>query len=477
MNGLMHIGKRSFEIGAILFLLILSLAFMFDQPLLMAFPFVLVIGFFCIQDIRVPFYLLMASLPISFHYMDKLDFPDEPFMLLSTLLFVFFVMMRYREHDWRAWLRHPLLLIILASFFWTFLSVVFSEDPFFSGKFLLKKMWYLVPFLGLPLVLFRSEDVLIRSFQWLFAPLLLITVLILYRFSQVGFRFEDVHDPLQPFFINHVIYGSMISCMIPLTFAAIFLSKKWSFAWFFAILGLVIFLVATYFSYSRAAWMAVIFGCGVFVLVRLKVMHYAILLFYALVLAGILWMAHDNTYMRFKPKFEKTVMHESLEDHILATIQGTDISSAERYYRWIAAIRMSQDHPIFGVGPNNFYEHYKGYVVIAFRTWVSRNFERSTTHNYFLYMLVEQGYPATILYGVLIFAIFFYGQRLYARLVNRREKIIVMAVLCMIGAVFINNFFSELLEIDKIGSLFFMGIAVLVLIDVRTRQKMAKVYK
>jgi len=265
--------------------------------------------------------------------------------------------------------------------------------------------------------------------------------------------------------------------MVPLTLAAIFLSRKWSLAWFFAIVGLVVFLVATYFSYSRAAWMAVVFACGVYVLVRMRVMQYAILFFYGFVLAGILWMAHANTYMRFKPKFEKTVMHESLEDHILATIQGTDISSAERYYRWIAAIRMSQDHPIFGVGPNNFYEHYKGYVVIAFRTWVSRNFERSTTHNYFLYMLVEQGYPATILYGLLIFAIFFYGQGLYARLTDRREKIIVMSILCMIGAVFINNFFSELLETDKIGSLFFMGIATLILMDIRHKQKQLAVDK
>ncbi len=92
-------------------------------------------------------------------------------------------------------------------------------------------------------------------------------------------------------------------------------------------------------------------------------------------------------------------------------------------------------------------------------------------------MLVEQGYPATILYGLLIFAIFLYGQGLYARLTDRREKIIVMSILCMIGAVFINNFFSELLETDKIGSLFFMGIATLILIDIRHKQKQLAVDK
>ncbi len=355
MNGSFSIRNRTFEIGALLFLLTLGLAYYFEQPLFVALPFIGLILFFCVQDLRVPFYLLMLSLPLSIHYMDKLDFPDEPLMLLCSFLFLLFVMWRFREQNWKSWLRHPLMLLILVAFFWTFLSVVFSEDPMFSGKFLLKKVWYLVPFLGLPLILFQAEKNLVHSFQWIFAPLLIITIIILFRFSQVGFRFEEVHDPLQPFFINHVIYGSMISCMVPLTLAAIFLSKKWSMPWFFSLLGLVVFLIATYFSYSRAAWMAVVFASGVFVLVRMRLMHYAILIFYGLVLSGILWMAHDNTYMRFKPKFEKTVMHESLEDHILATIQGTDISSAERYYRWIAAIRMSQDHPFFGVGPNNFY--------------------------------------------------------------------------------------------------------------------------
>lgn len=80
-------------------------------------------------------------------------------------------------------------------------------------------------------------------------------------------------------------------------------------------------------------------------------------------------------------------------------------------------------------------------------------------------MLVEQGYPALILYALLIWAIFFYGQRLYHRLKCRQDRIILLAVLGMLASLFINNFFSELLETDKIGSLFLMGLAVLVLLD------------
>ncbi len=164
-------------------------------------------------------------------------------------------------------------------------------------------------------------------------------------------------------------------------------------------------------------------------------------------------------------------MHESLSDHIMATIQGTDISSAERYYRWIAAVRMSADYPLTGVGPNNFYDNYKHYTISAYKTWVSRNMERSTTHNYFLFMLVEQGYPALIMYALLILTIFYYGQKVYHRQTDRFNKIAVMATLCMIAALFVNNFFSELLETDKIGSLFLLGIAVIAAIDLKWKQQ------
>lgn len=450
-----------------LFLACLALGFIFELLWLTALPFALLFGYLFLSDFRIPFYLLLASLPISFHFQDKLDFPDEILMIACTILFFLYVLIKHRSLVLKNWIQHPLIIIIAISFCWLILSVVFSESPLFSAKFLLKKIWYLIPFLMMPIVLLAQKEAVAKAFQILIVPMFLVTLIVLIRFSGVGFRFEEVHDPLQPFFINHVIYGSMVSCMVPLTVAAFALSRKLSVQWLFSLAGIILFVIASYLSYSRAAWMAIVFACMVYLFVRFKVMHYAILLFYGVVLSGILWLAHDNNYMRFTPEFEKTVMHESLADHIMATIQGTDISSAERYYRWIAGIRMSQDHPWFGVGPNNFYEHYKSYTVSAFRTWVSRNFERSTTHNYFLYMLVEQGYPAMIFYATLIFMVFFYGQKLYHRLEHKSEKIIVMSILCMIGGVFVNNFFSELLEIDKIGSLFYIGIGILVAISLK----------
>ncbi len=463
--------------GALLCLLCIVASLIFQLSYLSLLPFLVVAAAFMLLDIRSAFFLLIASIPISYNLKEQLgigiDFPDEPLMLFLTAAFGFVLLLNRNQLPWKRWIQNPLLMLVALTFLWTSITVICSDTPLFSAKYLLKRLWYLLPFLGFGLLLFREPKVMIRAFQFMFVPLFALVLLVLYRFSAFQFRFEDVHDPVQPFFLNHVMYGSMISCFVPLIAGALFLVPRFSFRWFSLLVALAIFLMAVYFSYSRAAWMAVLFALTAGFCIRFRVMHWLMTGIYVLVIAGVLWLAHENQYLNYRPKFERTIMHTSLADHIMATLQGTDISSAERYYRWIAAVRMSTERPITGVGPNNFYDYYKAYTISSYKTWVSRNLERSTTHNYFLFMLVEQGYPALLLYALMIWMIFWYGQALWHKLEDRFLRRVLLSVLCMIAALFINNFFSELLETDKIGSLFLLGIAVIVCIDGihKSRQK------
>lgn len=461
--------------GGILFTMCSLFAALMSLPALMLLPWVLVCGFIFLKDIRYAFYALIFTLPFSFQFLEKYDMPDEPLMILNTGFFLLFCLFNYRRINLKGILLHPLFIAVFATIVWLVVTVVMSQNTPLSFKFLLKKSWYIAPFFLLPILLFREEKLIIRSFQLLFVAMLLIVLTVLIRFSAVDFAFDRVHDPVQPFFQNHVMYGSMVSVLIPFIVAAFVLSRKLSVQWILALAAIFIFLVATYFSYSRAAWAAVLFAAVCYGAVRLKLMPVVMLTFYAIVIGLVFWLSTNNTYLSYKPKFERTIMHESIEDHILATLQGTDISSAERYYRWIAALRMTGDHPIFGVGPNNFYDHYKAYTITSFKTWVSRNPERSTTHNYFLFMLVEQGIPGMILYAMLMLVVFYYGQRVYHRSHRRFDRVVVMGALCTLAAIFINNFFSELLETDKIGSLFYLSIALILVIDLKGKNDQAKI--
>jgi O-antigen ligase len=134
----------------------------------------------------------------------------------------------------------------------------------------------------------------------------------------------------------------------------------------------------------------------------------------------------------------------------------------ERVYRWIAAFRMSADRPVMGFGPNNFYPYYKKYAVSSFYTYISDNEEKSTVHNYFILVLVEQGIVGLIIFLIFNAAVLICGENIYHRLKIAENKNVVMACVLSLITAYVNLFFNDMIEVDKTGSLFFMCIAVIV---------------
>jgi O-antigen ligase len=241
------------------------------------------------------------------------------------------------------------------------------------------------------------------------------------------------------------------------------------------LLIMLFFLPAIYLTYARAAMIAVVFSLLIGVAIRMRLVNWVMPVFYTLIIWLVAFLARHNNYIEYRPNYERTYMHGDFASHMAATLKGQDMSSMERLYRWIAAIRMSKERPLTGVGPNAFYDFYKPFTVTCFRTYVSRNDEHSTTHNYFLYMLVEQGWPAMILYGLLVFFFFFYAQKVYWRLEDRFYKKLVLGIAMMFAAGFINNFFSELIETHKVGALFYLCIATIIILDQKSKTEVEPV--
>jgi O-antigen ligase len=149
-----------------------------------------------------------------------------------------------------------------------------------------------------------------------------------------------------------------------------------------------------------------------------------------------------------------------------------DVSTAERFYRWIAGVRMIKDNWLTGYGPTTFYDNYKGYAVPAFKTWVSKNRDHSTVHNYFLLITIEQGIPGLIFFLLLLGAMLYYAQHLYHRVNDIFYKTVAVTVGVMLTMMIVVIFLSDLIETDKIGSLFFLCLATLIITDVNTRNKL-----
>jgi O-antigen ligase len=183
--------------------------------------------------------------------------------------------------------------------------------------------------------------------------------------------------------------------------------------------------------------------------------------------------ANDH-YLRYANDYKTTIFHTNFSVHLIATYKLKDVSTAERFYRWIAGVRMIKDNWLTGYGPATFYDNYKGYAVPAFKTWVSKNRDHSTVHNYFLLSAIEQGIPGLFFFVLLLGAMLYYAQLLYHHIHDIFYKTVAATVGVMLTMIIIVIFLSDLIETDKIGSLFFLCLASLICIDINTKNEIKK---
>lgn len=419
---------------------------------------------------KVAYMLFLFTIPISIDYEItgslSTSLPDEPLMWIFMFMFPFIFMQDPTVLGRKTWWKDPIVTVITLQFVWLIVAVIFSKELVLSLKFMAAKIWFLIAFFVLPYYVFREKKDFRRAFLLFLVPLVATMVVIMIRHAARGFEFRRVEYAIGDLYYNHVDYSAVISIFFPLLLVAIPMTYKWRNPFVNIVLvGLILFFIpAIYLTFARAAVVAVIFAICVAIAIRLKMVNLIMPVFILFIGTVVFVMAKDNRYINFRPNYEKTYMHKNFSEHIMATFRGEDMSSMERLYRWIAAMRMSQEEPVKGWGPNAFYYYYKPYAVSSFKTYVSRNTEKSTTHNYFLYMLVEQGWPAMILYTVLLMVAFAQAQKTYHRFKDPFYKYCTLGVIMMFGAAFVNNFFSELLETHKVGSLFYISLSILVVL-------------
>jgi O-antigen ligase len=368
-----------------------------------------------------------------------------------------------------SFIRHPLALLLVLHLFWIFATTITSSVFLVSLKFSLAKLWYVVTFFFLAGSILKKEKDFITFFWCILIPLLSTVLIIWVQHAAQGFSFESVGGVLDPFYRNHVNYASLLALFIPFVwFARQWYPKNSSKRWFLNF-SLIILLVAIQLSYTRTAYVTLFMAIGAYFIIRLKLVRLVLIASVAALIIGFAYMAKNNTYLQYAPDYERTVTHVRFDNLVAATVEMKDISTMERFYRWIAGLRMAKDKLLTGYGPGNFYNFYKSYTVSSFRTYVSDNPEKSGIHSYFLLMLVEQGIFGMLIFIGLSFYALLVGERIYHESTNPIWKSIVMGVL--LSFVVINAFLliNDMIETDKMGSFFFIGLAVLINADLANK--------
>jgi O-antigen ligase len=463
-----------FGLLAAVFIAVSGLAVFTEQYFLIAIPFAILLFYAGWQNRNNVFLLLLFTLPLSFEYNFSTgigtDIPDELLMLVVSGLFFAYWLYSPKAIS-KNILQHPLMLLLLVVLCWTVVTVLFSTHQQISLKYLLAKSWYIGAFVVAPVIVFRTKrDITIAAIT-LVSSMLLIAIMALIRHYNTEFSFGTINNAVSPFFRNHVNYSAMLVCILPVLVSFFQLSKRKNLR-LLIIATIAITLTALFFSYARGAWLALLAGVAAYWLIKKRLLLYSYIAAIIITISLLFWIKSNDRYLQYAHDYKTTIFHKNFGEHLIATYKLKDVSTEERFYRWIAGVRMIKDNWLTGFGPNTFYDNYKGYAVPAYKTWVSNNPEHSTVHNYFLLTAIEQGVPGLLFLLFLFGAMLYYAQKLYHRIEDIFYRTVAVTAGVMLTMIVVVNFLSDLIETDKIGSLFFLCLSMLIVADVNSRKEL-----
>lgn len=439
-------------------------------------PVVLLFTYQLASDFRPLFFLVWVFIPISTE-VDLpggfgIDFPDEPLIIVLMFTYLFYNIQQGKQLS-ISFFRHPLTLFLLLHLSWIFITMFTSSLMVISIKYFLSKIWYVSVFYFMAGNLIKDNKDQ-KLFVKCVASTLVITVIYaLIRHALVGFSFIDVNKVLVPFYRNHVSYACLLALFVPYVWYILGWYQKGAFKrnlWIFILLLLV---VAIQFSYTRAAYIALVIAIGAYYIIDLKLIKPTLIVAAISTVILVISLVRNNKYLDYAPDFNKTITQQNFDELVEATYKMEDISTMERVYRWVAGAHMTQYHPYLGFGPGNFYNFYKSYTISNFKTYVSDNPEKSSVHCYYLLMIIEQGYLGLIFFITLLFVALIYGEKIYHQTKNTLDKRFVMAASLSLIVIATLILINDMIETDKVGSFFFFSIAMIVNIDIKNRKTKA----
>jgi O-antigen ligase len=367
--------------------------------------------------------------------------------------------------------KSSLVLLLLLQLVWLLMTVFFSHEVWLSIKYCLAKAWFIMAFVVGGLFFLRTkEDFALASKALIFAMLIPVLYSLLQHAGK-GFTFESINATLSPFFRNHVNYSALLVCLSPVLLLWYQFSTKRLRKWIVAVM--VVFFIALFFAYSRGAWLCLLSGTVTWIAIKKRFL--LSLIFTALLAAAValFLLVQDENYMKFAPDFNTTRQHFDLNEHLEATYTLKDMSTMERFYRWIAGVKMVNEEKLKGYGPNTFTTYYKEYTVAAFKTWVSNNEEKSSVHNYFLLISIEQGLPALFILLALLICMFTIAVKSYHTLNDPFERSLAVTAAVILSMIVTLNLLSDLIETDKIGSIYFLLMGIFIRLQVKLNEQKA----
>ncbi len=394
--------------------------------------------------------------------------PTEP--LMAGVLIFFIIKVLYEGRYEKKILKHPITLAILFNLTWIFFTSITSELPIVSIKFLLSRLWFVVPFYFFAVLIFKKFRN-IKLFIWLYIiPFLGVIGYTIYNHYLRGFDEESGHWVMTPFYNDHTAYGAILAIFIPILFAFVF-NKKYSIGLrTISFIVFAIFIVAIILSYSRAAWISLIVAIGVSILVLLKIRFRWV--FLSLVLIVGLFITFQQQIF---DKLEQNRQDSSANfmEHVESiTNISSDASNLERINRWQSALRMFHERPFWGWGPGTYQFLYAPFQRSKEKTIISTNAgDLGNAHSEYIGPLAESGVLGMLSVALIFGLAIYYGLKIHKYSNDYEVKLLSLGIVIGLISYFTHGFLNDFLDTDKASVPVWGFIAILVALDIYGNNK------
>ncbi len=445
-----------------------------DKLHLIAVPVGLVALWIGLTRMNWLFWIVLFFVPLSFPLKEiatglsfNMFLPTEP--LMAGLLVLFIWKMFIDQGFDKKVLKHPITQIILIQVLWIVITAITSTMPWVSLKFLVSRFWFIAVFYLMASQMFRNPGN-IRKFIWVYLiPLAFMIIIITLKHSQLGLFDQKASNPaVDPFFNDHTLYGAIMALMVPVAFGYLAISKMNWLKKVGVFIVLALLLTGLLFSYSRAAWISLIGGIGVYGLVFFRIKGRTVLFGFLVVLAA--FMIFGKTLLM---KMEKNDQDSSdnLTEHVQSISNiSTDASNLERLNRWSSAIRMWAEKPVFGFGPGTYMFQYAPFQKDSQKTIISTNAgDGGNAHSEYLGPLSEMGLIGALLVLVLVIYSIRTGILTYYRIKDRELKMVVISVTVGLITYYAHGIMNNFLDTDKASAVVWGFTAIIVALDIYSR--------
>lgn len=395
--------------------------------------------------------------------------PTEP-LLFGMLLIIIFNQLRRNQFD-KRFLTHPITIIFFLQFAWIILTSITSSHPEVSFKFLLTKLWFIIPIYFYGVIFFKKEKNIYR-FIWAFITSLSVVALYtLFNHALNGFDEASGHWVMFPFFKDHTSYGAILALVYPVLFGLFFAKKHGPLMRLILLFLIALIGIAIFMSYTRAAWLSLVGALVVYLLIRFKIKFkfLAAIGFVGILYIGFSWTSIMHNLERNNSEHATENLDERIES--IANI-STDASNLERLNRWGSAIRMWQERPFVGWGPGTYAMEYAPFQLASGKTIISTNSgNMGNAHSEYLGTLSEQGLLGMLLMILLVGYIIYTGVALYIRMPKNEMRLVMLTLLLGLITYFAHGILNNYLDTDKATVPVWGFTAIIVMLDLKYPKK------